>query len=927
MEEHVGACADCQRVLGQLVGSLPDALVPPTPPRKWAADEDPPALPGYEPLGRIDAGGMGVVWRIHDLQFGRDLAVKVMASWGCVSRRLIERFIAEAQVCAQLTHPFIVPIHSMGRLSDGRPYYTMKLVEGQTLEALLEGGPAPAERRLEFVQIFDQVCKAVAFAHGRGVIHRDLKPENVMVGAHAEVQLMDWGLAKVLASEGRSPREGSESTLIEPEWTVGTRTRAGSVLGTAAYMAPEQAQGRIEEVDQQSDVFGLGGILCRILTGKPPYTGPNAEAIRSRAAEADLGEARARLRRCNADPELIGLAERCLAPRKVDRFADAGALAAQLAAYQAGVQERLRQVELERVAAQAAATAERTTRRRTRALAVAVVVLMALAAGGGLWAQHQANELHADKVRQETALRQEVAADLDQAIRLRQAGHFDASRRLLEQARQRPTDGGPDDLRIQVERCLADTALAQRLDDTRQRASNWVEGKYDFAGAEQDYAAALAESGLGQEGEDPREVGARVQTCAVRAEVVAALDDWAGITGDDARLVWLLAVSRAADPDPDRDHLRQPELWRDREALTRLAKSPATAQLSPQLTAALARALMRHDGDAVPLLRAAQERHPEDFWLNVGLGQALSKVKQWDEVVAYYRTALALRPRSPHLHNDLGTALYRRGQVEAAIHNYEAALRLDPNHVKSHYNLGLALNSQGQVRAALRQFEEALRLNPNLAEAHCNLGMMLQRQGRYAEALTHLQQGHQLGSKQRGWRSPSAQWVRYAERLVRLDRKLSAILVGQARPVDAYEQLELAGVCKHKKLYTVAVRFYADAFAARPQLADGKRYGAACAAALAGCGQGQDTAHLSDVEKARLRRQAREWLAADLALWTKQDTRDGSRAQKILSPWVKDPNLAGVRDPGALNKLSEEERREWQSLWQQLDRYVGKASK
>src|SRR5262249_9861665 len=139
VEEHVGACPDCQRVLGQLVGSLPDALVPPTPPRRRAADEGPPVLPGYAPLGRIDTGGMGVVWRIRDLQFGRDLAVKVMASWGCVSPQLIERFIAEAQVCAQLTHPFIVPVHSMGRLADGRPYYTMKLVEGQTLAALLEG--------------------------------------------------------------------------------------------------------------------------------------------------------------------------------------------------------------------------------------------------------------------------------------------------------------------------------------------------------------------------------------------------------------------------------------------------------------------------------------------------------------------------------------------------------------------------------------------------------------------------------------------------------------------------------------------------------------------------------------------------------------------------------------------------------------------
>ncbi len=150
-----------------------------------ALDDEPPALPGYAALGRIDAGGMGVVWRVRDLRFRRSLAVKVMKSWACTDPGLARRFVGEAQVCGQLAHPFIVPVHAMGRLPDGRPYYAMKLVEGRTLAALLKEGLAPAERRTGLVQVFGQVCQAVAFAHGQGVIHRDLKPENVMVGAHA----------------------------------------------------------------------------------------------------------------------------------------------------------------------------------------------------------------------------------------------------------------------------------------------------------------------------------------------------------------------------------------------------------------------------------------------------------------------------------------------------------------------------------------------------------------------------------------------------------------------------------------------------------------------------------------------------------------------------------------------------------------------
>src|SRR5262249_49792131 len=130
------------------------------------------------------AGGMGVVWRVRDLHFQRTLAVKVMKALACDNANAVRRFFTEAQLTGQLAHPFIVPIHAMGRLPDGRPYYTMKLVEGETLAALLRGRPGPASRRMELVQVFGQVCQAVAFAHSRRILHRDLKPANVMVGAH-----------------------------------------------------------------------------------------------------------------------------------------------------------------------------------------------------------------------------------------------------------------------------------------------------------------------------------------------------------------------------------------------------------------------------------------------------------------------------------------------------------------------------------------------------------------------------------------------------------------------------------------------------------------------------------------------------------------------------------------------------------------------
>src|SRR5262249_27621722 len=148
----------------------------------------------------IARGGMGVVYRAHDPDLGRELAVKVLHERYRDHPVARDRFLREAHITARLQHPNIVTIHEQGRLPDDRPFFAMKLVRGRTLDALLaEGVPASV-----LVPVFGQVCQAVAYAHTRGVVHRDLKPRNVMVGAFGEVQVMDWGLAKVLPDEGRA---------------------------------------------------------------------------------------------------------------------------------------------------------------------------------------------------------------------------------------------------------------------------------------------------------------------------------------------------------------------------------------------------------------------------------------------------------------------------------------------------------------------------------------------------------------------------------------------------------------------------------------------------------------------------------------------------------------------------------------------------
>jgi hypothetical protein len=213
------------------------------------------------------------------------------------------------------------------------------------------------------------------------------------------------------------------------------------------------------------------------------------------------------------------------------------------------------------------------------------------------------------------------------------------------------------------------------------------------------------------------------------------------------------------------------------------------------------------------------------------------------------------------------------------------------------------------------------------------LGLTLLDRGEFAAGLAALRRGHELGSKNSRWPYPSAEWVRSAERQVELDGKLPAVLCGETKTADAAEQLEFARLCKYKKLYLASARFFAQAFAAKPELADNlqssHRYDAACYAALATCGRGQDAATLSEEERGRWREQARVWLRADLALRSKQletnTPKVRAEVRQQLQHWQHDPDLAGLRDAEALAQLPEAERQAWQKLWADVDAVLKRA--
>ncbi len=358
-----------------------------------------PSVAGYELVREIARGGMGVVYTARDLVLDRVVAVKVMLPGADA-----DRFVRESKITARLPHPGIPPVHELGTLPDGSPFLAMKLVAGRTLAEELKTIDRP-----RLLRALTQVCQAVGFAHSRGVIHRDLKPANVMVGAFGEIQVMDWGLAKDVTSRDTSEPPRAKGVAREPVGadavqttslaasgeSTDDQTRAGQVMGTPAYMAPEQARG--EPTDTRTDVFALGGILCKILTGQPPFRGPSSLDLIHRAAAGDLDEANARLDGCGADAELVALCRHCLSANPQDRPADGQAVADGLTAYLNGVEERLQATEREHAVSTARAeeeaktrrmaeekAAEQRKRRKVQVLLLLSVVGLIVAAGAGV---------------------------------------------------------------------------------------------------------------------------------------------------------------------------------------------------------------------------------------------------------------------------------------------------------------------------------------------------------------------------------------------------------------------------------------------------------------------------------------------------------------------------------------------------------------
>jgi len=798
------------RVLLRDDADLPAPLVKPG---------DAPGSDRYQVIGEIGRGGVGVVLKGRDIDLGRDVAMKVLREGHADNPEIIQRFVEEAQIGGQLQHPGIVPVYELGLNAHKQPFFTMKLVKGQTLSALLTKRASVQEGRRKFLRVFEQVCETMAYAHTRGVIHRDLKPANIMVGAFGEVQIVDWGFAKILRSGGvdderRAKQQAPDTTVVETvrSGSVGSESRAGSVMGTPAYMPPEQAMGEIEKLDERSDVFALGAILCEILTGKPPYVEGDKQLL-VQAAEAKLDSVYARLDTCGADADLVQIAKRCLAPAPPVRYKDAGELVGVVGAHLAAIAERAQTADREAAVARAKAAEERKRRRLTVALAAAVVCAVVTTGVGLYWVDREQRrslelalipvqdakdaallahgEARSDLSKWEAAY--EAASRLVASAKVTDGADIDQARALLEQVR---TD------RRRAEEAAKAAARDQRLVERLEEIYTWRGGDFEEGAQAKAYLKALDGLQLND---------------TIRLEVVAAYDDQEQFD-----------TASNLDPDPWRVKVRMAEVGKLNDLPTK--------DRSPRDLLLLAERLARGGETAAArkLLRQAGERAPRDFRIAFAAGW-------WDDTRARaesFRSAAFLRPRSIGVEYAWGVALKDSKQARSALARFQSvfsrdpefanvrgkyselliavsigesvhskqsavamlmiAIEADPANWKAHYRLGSADCNAGDPAVrdrGLSALREAHRLAPQQESAASSLVIWLSRFGYEDEAL-RVAESWVAREPEPGWHALASLYNAYRA-LGERDKALSALarrwdLVGRGAPLDSYFEGSMA---------------------------------------------------------------------------------------------------------------------------------------
>jgi serine/threonine protein kinase/Flp pilus assembly protein TadD len=736
-------------------------------------------------------GGLGAVFVALDEELHREVALKQILHQHADDPTSRQRFLLEAEITGGLEHPGIVPVYGLGTYADGRPYYAMRFIKGDSLKEAIDrfhgepnrasagSGRAGAPGRVgagsgseqkprsadatplalrKLLRRFLDVCNAIDYAHSRGVLHRDIKPGNIIVGQHGETLVVDWGLAKAL---GRSDPGSGERTLVPSSTSGSAETLPGSALGTPAYMSPEQAAGDLDRLGPRSDVYSLGATLYCLLTGKPPQEGDDIGEVLRKVQRGEFPPPR------QLDPSIDAALEavclRAMALKPDSRYASCRALAEDVERWMADEPVFAWREPLSR-------RALRWARRHRPAVTGAAVALLTgligAAAATTIYLQQrqaQANRL-ALALREVNVLRGQAQADSDgdpvkwqaavQAVKRAE----DLLGPLIDAASQRQVRELAEQVASATQTVAGDAALLREAVDIRSAWNDLGDAASDAA-----YARAFRAAGVDVDALGSESAGAKIKSrpAGVALGMAAALDSWArnrreARPNDTDAWKRLVATARVADPDETRDRLRQ--LWSQpdpkalHETLLKLAREVDPGTWQPISLTTLARAL----GDAgereaaAELLRRAQTEHPGDIWVNYNLAELLEQLHppRTDEAIRFYSVAQALRPETAHA---LAHALESRGRRDEAVEVFRDLTERRPADGKHWSCLGSALKNRGDragsdaaLARAVALLREAVRLTPDNSTADNNLGRALSQQGKLNEAIAEYREAIRL---------------------------------------------------------------------------------------------------------------------------------------------------------------------------------------
>jgi len=668
-------------------------------------------LSHYEIVGEVSRGGMGVIYRAVDVNLGREVAIKVLPDELTHDPGRRERLLQEARAASSLEHPHIAVIHEVGE-SGGVTFIVMELIRGERLSDLLGRGPLSQARALALAT---EVAEALTRAHEKGIVHRDLKPSNVMITEDGHAKVIDFGLAKVFESAGADAATASVRT---------PRTDAGLVLGTAAYMSPEQARG--QRVDHRSDIFALGVTLYEMVTGRPAFAGQSSldtmHAILTQPVPAlpalagTPAEATAELQR------IIGKAT---AKDPDDRFQGMKDLVVDLRAARRRLESAPVPPALTPAAGSRAASVE-TGFRQPFLLAAAVVAL--LLAGGGLlwWVNHEGAP--PDSGRPALAVLYFENNTGDPSLDWMRTGLTDMLVTDLSQSPEFEVIGTDrlvqilQDLRRSDDRVLS----AEVIQEIANRAGvdNVLVGSYVRAGGAIRISARLQEAMTGR---------------IVSAERVEGpgVDSLFGLVDELTRRI--KANIAAGPPTAGGTLVNRPGGEASETDLDRDLRDVTTSSIEAYRF--YAEAMSFHDRglseQAAPLLERAVEIDPDFAMAHAKLAVVHNNMFSYARRDEHARRALDLVDRLTTRERYYIEGFYygtQPGMDARSIEAYEQALRLHPEHQASRHNLGLAFMFLERYEEGIAQYEELTRRGTNTATSYENLTSMLIQTGNVRRA-------------------------------------------------------------------------------------------------------------------------------------------------------------------------------------------------